>query len=77
MIKMSFFSKKPEINVAKTYNLEMQEIRDRVSKLERDIMDTLMMQKELRDKVLRKIQSRSEPNDANNVEVTPHGLPLM
>ena len=76
---------KREKTVSKTIQEELNEITLRLNKVERDVFQALSSQKDLTDKVLRKIQQRKEQEEEDidsfgfvkakniNTKLTPFG----
>lgn len=61
------FWNKPQ-NVDKTLQKRIEELENRTTKLESDFLAVLLDQKVLRDKVLRKIQFKREPETEQEEE---------
>ncbi len=60
---MTFFSFFTKENVSDTLKKRISELEQRVNKLDNDYLAIIMEQKMLRDKVLRKIQFKTEPTE--------------
>ena len=64
-----FWSKKEVENVDPTLKEELRSLKARITRLESEILDLMTAQEIIRNKILRKIQSKKDPEEETSKDI--------